>query len=196
MSSTKQNTRERILEATWQLMVQHNGQGVRMTDIAKHIGISRQALYLHFESRTELMIATTHHVDDVLGLDERLKYFHTLTDGRELLEEYVNVWGNYIPKIYGIGKVLIQMKDTDKDAAAAWNDRMTELRNGCEKVISVLVEDRKLSTKWSSQKDAVDMFWTILSLHNWEQLTTECGWSESEYITKMKLLLISSFVIS
>jgi len=194
MSSSNENTRERILKATWELMVDNNGQAVRMTDIAKHIGISRQAIYLHFESRTELMIKTTHYVDDVLGLDDRLKPFHALTDGTEMLREYVRVWGNYIPEIYGIGKVLIQMKDTDKDAAAAWNDRMLELRKGCNKIISTLEKEKKLCNKWSSPIDAVDMFWTILSVHNWEQLTKDCEWSNEDYIIRMNSMLISSFI--
>jgi len=194
MSSIKINTRDRILKATWKLMMQHNGQGVRMTDIAKHIGISRQALYLHFGSRTELMIATTHYVDEVLGLEERLKHFQSLSKGVELLEEYVQVWGNYLPEIYGIGKVLIQLKDTDKAANAAWNDRMTALRNGCEKIIDALNHDGLLSDEWSSPKEAVDMFWTTLSLHNWQQLTVECGWTTSEYIARITAILKHSFI--
>jgi len=75
MSSKKTDTRTRILTATWHLMEQRRGQGVSMSDIAKAAGISRQALYLHFDSRTELMIATVHYVDEVKGLNERLEKF-------------------------------------------------------------------------------------------------------------------------
>ncbi len=77
MSSKNTDTRTRILEVTWRLMEQHRGQGVRMSDIAKAAGISRQAVYLHFGSRTELMIATSNYVDEVKGLNERLKRLQT-----------------------------------------------------------------------------------------------------------------------
>ena len=97
MSSKKIDTRTRILMATWQLMEQRRGQGVQMGDIAKAAGISRQALYLHFGSRTELMIATSNYVDEVKGLNERLKQLKAATTGIELLEACIEVWGNYIP---------------------------------------------------------------------------------------------------
>ena len=68
MSSDKADTRTRILEATWRLLEKRCGQGVRMSDIAKEAGVSRQAVYLHFESRKELIIATTKYVDEVKSL--------------------------------------------------------------------------------------------------------------------------------
>lgn len=119
MSSDELDTRTKILDATWHLMEQRRGQGVRMSDIAKAAGISRQAVYLHFESRTDLMIATTRYVDEVKGLNERLKAFHEAATGLELLDAIVDVWGNYIPEIYGIAKALISTQDTDEATAAA-----------------------------------------------------------------------------
>jgi hypothetical protein len=43
-----------------------------MSDIAEATGISRQAAYLHFASRTELLVAVTPHLDEVLDVDRRL----------------------------------------------------------------------------------------------------------------------------
>ena len=102
MSSKEIDTKTRILEATWQLLEEHRGQGVNMSDIARAAGISRQAVYLHFTSRTELMIATMNYVDEVKGLDERLNLFNSAKTGIELLDTCVDVWGNYIPEIYGL----------------------------------------------------------------------------------------------
>ncbi|MCA9734998.1 helix-turn-helix transcriptional regulator, partial [candidate division KSB1 bacterium] len=73
MSSKNKDTRTRILEVTWHLMEQQRGQGVRLADVAAAAGVSRQAVYLHFGSRTELMIATTAYVDEVKGLNDRLQ---------------------------------------------------------------------------------------------------------------------------
>ncbi len=109
MSSDEIDTKTRILEATWQLLEQHHGQGVNMSDIARAAGISRQAVYLHFASRTDLMIATMNYVDEVKGLDERLNLFNSAKTGIELLEACVDVWGNYIPEIYGLAKAARAM---------------------------------------------------------------------------------------
>lgn len=44
----KIDTRTRILASTCKIMEKQHGINVKMSDIAKDAGISRQALYLHF----------------------------------------------------------------------------------------------------------------------------------------------------
>ena len=193
MSSKESETRKKILAETWRLMVEGRGHEVRMTDIAKAAGISRQAVYLHFSTRTELMVATTHYVDEVRGLNERLGRYESAVTGIEILEEYVEFWGNYIPEIYGIAKALIAVYDTDEAAAAAWDDRMNAVRSGCRNTIDALVRDEMLAPDWSRDQ-AIDFFWTMLSVHNWEMLTKVCGWSRNEYIEKTKMILKQTLV--
>ena len=194
MSSHEKNTRTRILEATWKLMEKRQGEGVRMSDIAKAAGISRQAIYLHFESRTELMIATTHYVDEVKGLNERFKVFEDAVSGLELLESSMDVWGNYIPEIYGLAKAFLSTRDTDEATAAAWRESMGCLRGACQQVIEALDREGQLAPEWSPEK-AVEMYWTMISIYNWEQLTIECGWSNDQYIDHMKVLLKRTFLV-
>jgi AcrR family transcriptional regulator len=193
MSSKESETRKKILAETWRLMVEGRGHEVRMTDIAKAAGISRQAVYLHFSTRTELMVATTHYVDEVRGLNDRLAHYEAAVTGIEILEEYVEFWGNYIPEIYGIAKALIAVYETDEAAAAAWDDRMNAVRSGCRHTIDTLVRDEMLAFDWS-RDEAIDFFWTMLSVHNWELLTKVCGWSRNQYIERMKMLLKQTLV--
>ena len=40
-------TRDQILDGAWELIAEH-GADVSMAQIAKHTGLSRQAVYLHF----------------------------------------------------------------------------------------------------------------------------------------------------
>lgn len=171
------------------------GQDVRMSDIAAAAGVSRQAVYLHFSSRTELMVATTHYIDEVRGLDKRLNRYQAATTGIEILEEFVEFWGNYIPEIYRIAKALLAVCETDEAAAAAWNDRMACVRSGCQNAIDALYRDGMLQSKLS-RDEAIDLLWTMLSVHNWEHLTIECGWSTSQYVSRMKILSKHIFVQS
>jgi AcrR family transcriptional regulator len=187
MSSAESETRIRILEATRKLMEERVGQSVRMSDIAKAAGVSRQALYLHFASRTELLVATTHYMDQVLGLDQRLERWNTATTGEELLTTYIEFWGNYVPEIYTIAKALIAEQDTDEAAAIAWKDRLNAIREGCRHSINVLQREGNLAPGWTRQ-EATDFLWTMLSVHNWEQLTKQCGWSTPHYIERMQNL--------
>jgi AcrR family transcriptional regulator len=194
MSSEKTDTRKRILEATWRLMEKRQGQGVRVSDIAQAVGISRQALYLHFASRSELMIATVTYVDKLTGLNERFKAFKHASNSVELLEVCVEVWGSSIPEIYGIAKALLSTRDTDEASNEAWNDRMACLRNACREIIEALEREGRLSPQWS-RDDAIEMMIAMLSIHNWEHFTIECGWSNERYIDGMKTALKQTFVV-
>lgn len=193
MSSNEIDTRTRILEAVWHLLEERRGQGVSMGDIAKDVGISRQAVYLHFASRTELMIATMNYVDEVKGLYERLEKLQSIPSGIELLEACIDIWGNYIPEIYGLAKAMLLTKDSDEAMAAAWNNSMGCLRDVCQQTIETLDREGSLASGWST-KEATDMFWTMISISNWEQLTEECGWSTSQYIDRLKSLLKRTLV--
>jgi AcrR family transcriptional regulator len=193
MSSEDMDTRTRILEATWRLLEQHQGQGVKMSDIARAVGISRQAVYLHFASRTELMIATMNYVDEVKGLYERLNRLESAQSGAESMDTLVEIWGNYIPEIYGLAKAMLMTKDSDAAMAAAWNNSMGCLRDVCQQTIEMLAREGKLVPAWSIA-DATDLFVTVVSISNWEQLNKECHWSNEQYIECIKILLKRTFV--
>ena len=193
MSSQEPETRTRILNATVEMLEKHGGRGVRMGDIAKVAGISRQAVYLHFASRTELLVAATQYLDEVLEVDRRLAPSRAATSGVERLALYIECWGNYIPDIYGVAKALLLDQDSDDAAAAAWKDRMLAMRDGCRAAIDALHADGKLATAWTPKK-ATDALWTMLLVPNWENLTGECGWSTKEYVRWMTIVAKRTFV--
>jgi AcrR family transcriptional regulator len=193
MSSNEKDTRTRILQATWHLMEQSPGQDISMNAIAKATGISRQAVYLHFGSRAELLIETLDYVDNVKGLDARMGRLCQMTDGLELLDSCVEVWGNYIPEIIGMAKTLLKTLDTDEAMATAWYAKMGCLRAMCEKIVDTLHQEGILSAHWSTNQ-ATEIFLMAISINNWEQLTNEFGWSQDQYIDSMKQLLRSTLI--
>ena len=193
MSSEDVKTRTRILDATLRMLEKHRGRGVRMGDIAKVAGISRQAVYLHFASRTELLVAATKYLDEILDVDHRLAPSREAEYGIDRLALYIEAWGNYIPEIYGVAKALLLAQDTDEAAAVAWKDRMLAMRDGCRAAIDALQSDGNLAPEWTPKR-ATDVLWTMLSVRNWENLTAECGWSTRQYVRLMKTLAKRTFV--
>ena len=67
MSRNDSDTRQRILKQALRLLEENRGKNVRMNDIAKAAGVSRQAIYLHFKSQADLMIATVQFGDQLQG---------------------------------------------------------------------------------------------------------------------------------
>lgn len=193
MSSPEPETRERILKETWRLMEKSQGQGVRLQDIAKAAGVSRQAVYMHFGSRAGLLIATTHYVDKTLKLEDRVQPYRNAPTAIEALDAFIEFWVNYIPDIYGLAKALLAARETDEDAAAAWEDRMKAVRSGCQRVVERLNQEGLLAADWSVD-EATDFFWALLSVRNWENLTLACGWTNTQFIGRMKQILRATLV--
>lgn len=193
MSSELVETRERILETTWRLMEARQGQSVRIEDIAKATGVSRQTIYLHFGSRAELLLATVRYVDEKLRFNERIQEVCAATDGVFGIDEFVTVWANYIPEIHGLAKALLAAKDTDEAAAAAWSDRMNALYGGCVMVLGQLERQGLLASDWAVE-EAAALFWASLSVQTWEELTVTRGWSQDQYIDRVQRALKAVFL--
>lgn len=185
MSSEKNPTRDRILKAAWSLLEQGGGGAVRMSDIARAAGISRQALYLHFPSRAELLVATTRYLDEVHDVDARLVESRTAQTGEARLAAWVRAWGGYIPLIYGVAKALMALQDSDAEAAKAWADRVQAVRHGCAAAVAALEADGRLTPALDAQA-ATDVLATLMSVRTWEQLRHDCGWSQEQYIDRMQ----------
>lgn len=185
MSSEKNLTRDRILKATWSLLEEGGGNAVRMSDIAKAAQISRQALYLHFPTRAELLGATTRYLDEVYDVDALLIESRSAATGSERLAAWVRAWGDYIPKIYGVAKALMAMQDSDAEAAQAWSERMQAVRHGCAAAVVALEADGTLNPMLGVDA-ATDVLMTLLSVRTWENLCRDCGWSQADYIARMQ----------
>ena len=183
MSRNSSDTRARILDCTW-ILLESGDKKVRMSDIAKAAGISRQALYLHFPTRAELLVAATRHIDSVKNVDARLADSRAATSGRERLVAFISAWGGYIPEIHGMSVALRAMQDSDAEAAAAWDDRMQAVRHGCATAVQALAADKVLKEDLNEEV-ATDLLWTLLSVENWEHLVRDCGWSQSDYESRI-----------
>lgn len=178
------DTRERILYETWRMLEQRRGQSVRLEDIAQAAGVSRQAIYLHFGSRSELFIATVRYVDDHLHMSEQIRAICE-AESNVGIASYIAWWANYIPEIHGLARALLTLRQTDEAAAAAWADRMQAFRNGCLEVMKNVESEGNLALGWTV-KQAADFLWALMSVETWEHLTLDCGWSKEQYIERVQ----------
>ena len=185
MSRELNPTKEKILRAARTLLESGGGSLVRMSDIARAAGVSRQAVYLHYPSRAELLVAVTRWMDQVHAVDDRLAASRTAPDGVTRLEAFIAAWGGYIPEIHGVAQALMAMCPGDAEARAAWDDRMAAVRHGCAAAVAALDAEGRLAPDLSPEA-ATDLLWMLLSVRNWEQLRMTCGWTQEAYEAQMK----------
>lgn len=193
-SSALPETRLRILDATLALLHENPaGAAVRMADIARRAGVSRQAVYLHFASRADLLIEATKHLDVQKDVPGRLAASRAAKTGEDRLAAFVAAWIGYLPEIQGVARALLAIRETDSEAAAAWDARMQDMREGCEAAISALARDGMLRNGWT-ETEATDLLWTMLSFQNWALLTGPCGWSQDACVAHLQDAARSLFV--
>ena len=184
MSSTSAPTAEKILDAALALLEARPAGPVRMSDIAKAAGISRQAVYLHHPTRGQLLVAAARRLDVVKDVDARLRASRTAQTGRARLAAYIAAWAAYIPEIHGVARALMAMQDSDPDAAAAWADRMDAFHQGCAAAVDMLAAEGALA-EGRTAAEAADLLFALLSVRNWEILTRDRGWPQARYAEEM-----------
>lgn len=185
-------TQIEILDKAWDLVSQR-GADVSIAEIAKSAGVSRQNVYLHFGTRGGLLIALVRRADQRFGIktefDEALK----LQDPRERLKKTLDAWLEFVPKIYPVASELIRLRATDKEAAAAWEDRMADLRDWLLDLTHSLKQDNALHESWTSET-AAQYIWAQSSVQIWGLLTNDCGWTEENTATKMAATVADSIL--
>ncbi|WP_437759577.1 TetR/AcrR family transcriptional regulator [Sorangium sp. So ce1389] len=185
MSSKDGDTRAVILEAARRLVTEPGRRGVSMAEIASAAGVSRQAVYLHFETRTQLLVALVRHVDEVHGFADLVRKCERAPDARAVLSEFIGAWADYVAHITDVARAMRAARATDEDAELAWRDRMRGFTGVCAGFVARLQAEGALADEWSAS-DAADFLATILSIGNWQELIEERSWSRPRYVRAMR----------
>lgn len=159
-----------------------------MAAIAAAADVSRQAVYLHFSDRSELLLATVAHVDRSYPLEEMVQDVWDQPNARAALERYVELVADSSPHIIDVARTIDAARLTDPDLEAAWADRMAGRRAACARLIQWLDDDGELASDWQVG-DATDYLWVQGSLRVWDDLCNRRGWPRAQYVTTMQRTL-------
>ncbi|MCP5021503.1 MAG: TetR/AcrR family transcriptional regulator [bacterium] len=118
-----------ILESSRRIFREHGALGLRISEIAKDVGISVGTFYSNFRSKEDLLMAMGHEC-----LDERLKGFEGVlqTPGLNALEKVVlSILRNFIftfdhPELYAIERIARSpsvWEESSEEARIATNDK-------------------------------------------------------------------------
>lgn len=191
MSSSNRDTRTVILNAAQELITGRGGADVTMADIATRAGVSRQAVYLHFADRAELLVALVRHVDAQRGLEREVQRIVDAPDGISALRRFVALQAKGNPSIWAIARALDAVRRRDEAVETSWQDRLANRLMGCRVIVDRLAADHKLRPGLD-RRVAAELLWTITSLHTWEDLVLERHWSPTKYQRFVTDLLTTS----
>jgi AcrR family transcriptional regulator len=176
-------TREKILAATRRLLEGGHAH-VGLEEIARQAGVSRQAVYLHFRSRTNVLMALVEAMDSE-RLPVHLARVFSAPNAVAGLDAIVDVCANYTSEILGVANALDSARRSDPAAAAAWDDRMASRRKNFGALTARLAAEKALSPRLTPEH-AADLLFALLSVRVWEDLVVVRGWSRKRYARHMK----------
>lgn len=193
MSSGREETRVQILNAARDLVEGPRGASVGLEEVAKAAEVSRQSVYLYFGSRAGLLLALVQHIDDTEGLNELTASVWQAATGAEALDALATLVATYSPRIYGAARAVIAARSTDEAVAGAWDDRVALRRENSRLLVARLSEEGVLAGQWAIDA-AADALYSLTSVHLWESLVIDCGWTDTQYEVHLKDLLARTFL--
>lgn len=179
IESRKRDGRRRILEAALEIVEADGAAAATLAAVAGRAGVSRQAVYLFFGSRSGLLHAMTRHKDRLSGVGRRFRDAAASEPPQAALRATVDVWFDYLPEIGAIALALMSAADAGDEAAReAWDDRMRGLRGAFEAIVRRLHQARLLADGWSTA-EATDFAWALAHASTWHHLVRERDWASS-----------------
>jgi AcrR family transcriptional regulator len=185
---SRNNSRTQILEAALTLITRRGDANVTMADVGRAAGVSRQAVYLNFADRGDLMLALVRYADERRGLEGELNKIHTAPSGLAAVRALVALQARTNSEIWAIARAIDAVRRTDAEVENSWQDRLKSRLLGCRQIIARLANDGILR-KELKPAAAADILWTVTSLRTWEDLVLQRGWTAVQYEKRVYELL-------
>lgn len=170
----------RILDTAREI-IEKQGTVPTMSALARAVGISRQALYLHFPDRAQLMLALVAHVDEKEQLQAGLAAVTQAADAAGAIRAWAHVQTWHNPKVAALARALDETRHADPAAAAAWADRMADRMRGAAFITERLRAEGRLDPTWTPTEAAV-LLMELTSFHVWDDLVNDAKIPPGRYI--------------
>ena len=191
---SRDNSKSAILNAAIALITAKGGADVSMSEIAKAARVSRQAVYLHFADRAELLVSMARHLDEARGIDDEVRKIGDAPTGVEAVRMMVSLQARLNPGVWAVASAADAVRRTDPDAEQAWQDRLKHRLEGARAIVARLRKEGSLRPGLDPQA-AADLLWSITSLRTWEDLVLTRGWSPQQYEKRVTALLLHALVV-
>ncbi len=189
MSSGRPDTRQAILTAGRVLFEEQGYSGAAMEAVARQAGVSRQAIYLHFASKADLLTALHLHVfeTDVAPALARHPIW-TQPTALDALDAATVVDAEVASKVWRLHEALVVARRHHPEVDATLRPREDERYAEMLRLARWLKKDGLLAPKTRAGTFA-DIHWGLSSIGTYINLVNERGWSVHRYAAWVRDML-------
>jgi len=185
LSTRSAKSRRLLLQTARRLLEEHGYHGVGLETLAAEAGMSRQSIYVHFQSKARLLLELVDHVDESEGVPALTNRIETAASGEEALDLFIDLVARVAPRIFRVVAALDAARSEDPVAATAWRDRADRRRQRCRSIVRRLAEEGRLAPELNVVT-ATDLLWTLASVRVCEDLVMTRRWARGRYRTHMR----------
>ena len=180
-SGGRPETRTQILEAARAMFEELGYYGAGLEAVAKRAGVSRQAIYLHFSSKAELLTALHMHIyaTDVVTALER----HPIQDANTALDELdatIAAEVEVAAAVWRIHEAFAMARRQHPEVEQTLRPREEERYGELLALGRRLKREGALPPKTRAGTFA-DMLWGLISVGTYRSLVIERDWSLDQY---------------
>lgn len=171
--------------AARQLLERDGYHAVGMGRVAKAAGVSRQAIYLHFESKTKLLEALVETLNEeyVFPVFARARIWDARS-GLDALDAWVEVVAITTPPILAVVNAVDVARRSDPEAEVIWHGPTEGRYQDCLRITRWLEKDGTLGSSWRPE-DAARFLWAVTSIRVFEDLAAH-GWTRKRFVTHLR----------
>jgi AcrR family transcriptional regulator len=152
-----------------------------MSALARAAGISRQALYLHFPDRTQLLLALVAHAGEQEQLRAGVDAITQAPDAAAAIRAWADLQAQDRHKLAPVARALADTRHADPSASAAWADRAGYRMHIATSIIERLREEGRLDPSWTTA-EAAALLWELNSFHVWDDLVNDAQIASDRYV--------------
>jgi len=163
-----------------------------LESVAKRAGVSRQAIYLHFHSKDDLLRAVHERVNEREVVPAFAQVW-AAPSAREALCAWVVASAEAIPRFLHLANALSAGRHLDPHIDATWDAPMRGQYGECLRLAKWLRRDGALRPG-IAPRYAADMLWHFTHIHAFESLVVERGWPVTRWINWTTAALLTEMV--
>jgi AcrR family transcriptional regulator len=185
-------TRDRIFTAARE-QFEARGFEVGMGEIARRAGISRQAVYLHFASKADLLRQLTTWVEEQADLGSLLEPVFDAPTGEEALRVLVHVAAVFEPQIHALARAVERIGSGDPQVRKISADQMRRRLEAMTGIVGRIQADGRLKPGWDVDRAAA-FVWSTTAPAAYHLMVVELGWTPLQWADATYRLLHDAFI--
>jgi AcrR family transcriptional regulator len=188
-----ERTRAELLAAMRTLLEERGFEALTMATVAQRAGVSRRAVYLHFNSRSDLVTALFDYVSREEGLAKSQEAVWEAASAIDALDEWARHLARYTPRVLAVDGAIELVRNHDDDARKHHKTVARQQRASARKLVKWLQDDGVLAPGWSVDT-ATEMLWALMSSDVVRRLVVEVHWSRKQLAEHLIRTFRSVFV--